>query len=137
MLIVPPDVDTLKAERVLVGWKESREARRVLQDALPFLHEAKSVSIVEVCDHGMEASARGHLDDVVHYLARHRISVGSVAALPAKIGVADHLVDMAKSEGADLIVAGAYGHSRLGEWIFGGVTRDLLAASPVCCLVSN
>jgi nucleotide-binding universal stress UspA family protein len=55
----------------------------------------------------------------------------------AKHGVADHLIDLARVEGADLIVTGAYGHSRLGEWIFGGVTRELLASSPVCCLMSN
>jgi nucleotide-binding universal stress UspA family protein len=47
------------------------------------------------------------------------------------------LIRIAKAEGADLIVAGAYGHSRLGEWVFGGVTRDLLASSPVCCLLAH
>jgi nucleotide-binding universal stress UspA family protein len=44
---------------------------------------------------------------------------------------------MAQDEGADLLVAGAYGHSRLGEWMFGGMTRDLLATSPFCCLMSH
>jgi nucleotide-binding universal stress UspA family protein len=47
------------------------------------------------------------------------------------------LIRLAKAGGADLIVAGAYGHSRLGEWAFGGVTRDLLTSSPVCCLLSH
>jgi nucleotide-binding universal stress UspA family protein len=47
------------------------------------------------------------------------------------------LIGLAKAEGTDLIVAGAYGHSRLGEWVFGGVTRDLLASSPVCCLLAH
>jgi nucleotide-binding universal stress UspA family protein len=55
----------------------------------------------------------------------------------AKHGIADHLIDLSSAEGADLIVTGAYGHSRLGEWIFGGVTRELLASSPVCCFMSN
>src|SRR5215470_7157436 len=137
MLVVPPGVDSLKAERILVGWKDSREARRALQDSLPLLHEAKSVAVVEVCDDGMEALARRHVEDVAHYLTRHRISVGSATADVAKHGIADHLIDLARVEGADLIVTGAYGHSRLGEWIFGGVTRELLASSPVCCFVSN
>jgi nucleotide-binding universal stress UspA family protein len=137
MLVVPPGVDTLKAERILVGWKDSREARRALQDSLPLLHEAKSVAIVEVCEDGMEASARQHVKDVARYLTRHRVSVGSATAGAAKHGIADHLIDLARVEGADLIVTGAYGHSRLGEWIFGGVTRELLASSPVCCFVSN
>jgi nucleotide-binding universal stress UspA family protein len=137
VLAVPPGIDALRAERVVIGWKDSREARRALQDSLPLLHEAKSVAIVEVCDKGMEASARRHIDDVAGYLARHRISVGSVAAAHAENSVASELIRVAKTEGADLIVTGAYGHSRLGEWVFGGVTRDLFASSPVCCLLSN
>jgi nucleotide-binding universal stress UspA family protein len=137
MLVVPPGVDKLKAERILIGWKDSREARRALQDSLPLLHEATSVAIVEVCDDGTEALARGHVEDVARYLTRHRISVGSATAAAAKHGITDHLIDLARVEGADLIVTGAYGHSRLGEWIFGGVTRELLASSPVCCLMSN
>ncbi len=137
MLFVPPGIDTLKAERILIGWNDSREARRALQDALPLLHEAKSVAIVEVCDDGREALARRHVEEVAHYLTRHRISVGSATAGAAKHGIADHLIDLARVEGADLIVTGAYGHSRLGEWIFGGVTRELLASSPVCCFMSN
>jgi nucleotide-binding universal stress UspA family protein len=44
---------------------------------------------------------------------------------------------MVHDENIDLLVAGAYGHSRLGEWVFGGVTRELLAESPVCCLFSH
>jgi nucleotide-binding universal stress UspA family protein len=74
---------------------------------------------------------------VARYLMRHRISVGSATAAAVKHGVADHLIDLASVEGADLIVTAAYGHNRLGEWIFGGVTRELLASSPVCCLMSN
>jgi nucleotide-binding universal stress UspA family protein len=135
MLVVPPGIDTLEAERILIGWKDSREARRALRDSLPLLHEAKSVAIVEVCDDSMEALARRHVEDVARYLTRHRISVGSATAAAAKHGVADHLIDLARVEGADLIVTGASG--RLGEWIFGGVTRELLTSSPVCCLMSN
>jgi nucleotide-binding universal stress UspA family protein len=137
MLVVPPGIDTLKAEQILIGWNDSREARRALQDSLPLLHEAKSVAIVEVCDDSMEGLARRHVEDVAHYLTRHRISVGSATAGAPKHGIAAHLIDLARVEGADLIVTGAYGHSRLGEWIFGGVTRELLASSPVCCFMSN
>jgi len=137
MLVVPPGIDRLKAERILIGWKDSREARRALKDSLALLREAKSVAIVEVCDDNMEALARQHVEDVAHYLTRHRIAVGSATAGVAKHSTADHLIDLARLEGADLIVTGAYGHSRLGEWIFGGVTRKLLTSSPVCCFMSN
>jgi nucleotide-binding universal stress UspA family protein len=137
ILVVPPDVDALKAERILIAWKESREARRAVQESLPLLQAAKSVAVLEVCDHRAETAGRQHVDDVAQYLARHRISIGSATAAATTQRIADQLIETARAEGADLIVAGGYGHSRLGEWIFGGVTRDLLKSSPVCCLFAN
>jgi nucleotide-binding universal stress UspA family protein len=137
VLLVPPGVAALKAEHVVIGWKESREARRALSDSLPFLHQAKAVSIVEVCEAGMEASGQPHVDDVANYLARHRITVESALAVRAAGDAATELLRRAGADNADLIVTGAYGHTRLGEWIFGGVTRGLLAASPVCCLMTH
>jgi nucleotide-binding universal stress UspA family protein len=115
----------LRAERVVIGWKDTREARRALQDSLPLLHEAKSVLVSEVCDGGTETATRKHLDDVVRYLARHRIAASAITTL-AKGSIANELIGISQAENADLIVAGAYGHARLGEWVFGGVTRDLL-----------
>jgi nucleotide-binding universal stress UspA family protein len=56
---------------------------------------------------------------------------------PADITAANSLLRLVQDEAADLIVAGAYGHTRLGEWIFGGMTQALLAESPVCCLFSH
>jgi nucleotide-binding universal stress UspA family protein len=50
---------------------------------------------------------------------------------------ADQIIGLALDEGADLLVTGAYGHSRLNEWVFGGMTRDLLTSSPICCLMSH
>jgi nucleotide-binding universal stress UspA family protein len=137
ILVVPGGVDSMRAERVVIGWKETREARRAVQDALPFLHEASRVSIVEVCEHGSEDEVHRHLSDVTRYLERHRIKMGARIVAHAK-SAASELVKVAGDEDADLIVAGAYGHSRLGEWIFGGVTRDLLTkSSSVCCLMSH
>ena len=104
--------------------------------ALPLLHEAKSVSVAAVGDQDTEALSRRHINDVVHYLARHRISASAITT-SAKGSIANELIRVAQAEDADLIVAGAYGHSRLGEWIFGGVTRDLLTSSPICCLLAN
>jgi hypothetical protein len=56
--------------------------------------------------------------------------------LRQRVGIAKELIRMSQTKNADLIVAGAYGHTRLGEWVFGGVTRDLLTSSPVCCLLA-
>ena len=136
-LVVPEGVDSLRAEHVVIGWKDTREARRAVPDALPFLQEATRVTIVEACGPGEEKTALGRLDDVARYLAHHRIKGGPKVMLEQKGSGAEQLIRIAREERADLLVTGAYGHSRLGEWIFGGMTRELLAASPICCLMSH
>lgn len=137
VLVVPPGIDTLAGERVIVAWKDTREARRALRDALPFLARAGAVTLVEICDEPSVSEGRQHLEDVARYLNRHKVKVGAKVATRSEGRVADELVRIAKADGADLIVAGAYGHSRLGEWVFGGATRDLLASSPTCCLFGH
>lgn len=136
-LVVPEGVSTLRAEHVVIGWKDTREARRAVQDSLPFLQGATRVTIVEACGADEEKSALGHLDDVARYLTRHRINGGPRVMLEQKGSGAAQLMRIAQEERADLLVTGAYGHSRLGEWVFGGMTRDLLATSPICCLMSH
>jgi nucleotide-binding universal stress UspA family protein len=137
VLVVPAGVDSLKAERVVIGWKDTREARRAVCDSLPLLREASSVAIVEIAEFSDEKQAQAHIDDVAGYLARHHVPVTSkttaYAAGPPHVA----LLRVAQDMNADLIVAGGYGRSRLGEWIFGGVTQGLLASSTVCCLLSH
>jgi nucleotide-binding universal stress UspA family protein len=93
--------------------------------------------IVEVCEYGMELQSQKSAEDIAGYLRRHKVTMGAMAYLHAEQSVADEILRFAKEERADLIVAGGYGRSRLGEWMFGGVTRDLLASSPLCCLFSH
>ncbi|UGA41481.1 universal stress protein [Bradyrhizobium quebecense] len=81
--------------------------------------------------------ARLHVDDVIRYLAHHRIKAESRVEVQAHGSGADQIIGLADDEGADLLVTGAYGHSRLNEWVFGGTTRDLLTSSPICCLMSH
>ena len=130
-------IGALRGEHVVIGWRDSREARRAVRDALPFLHEATRVTVVEICESGEEAAAQEHIDDVARYLSRHRIGGGPRVVIHQEGSGAAQLIRLAQNEGADLIVTGAYGHSRLGEWMFGGMTRDLLATSPFCCLMSH
>lgn len=94
------------------------------------------MTIVEICEKDRMEIARHNLGDVVGYLARHRIKAEARVEthLVGKTG-ADQIIRVAEDEGADLLVTGAYGHSRLNEWIFGGMTRDLLNSSPICCLI--
>jgi nucleotide-binding universal stress UspA family protein len=137
VLLVPDNVDSLGARRIVVAWKDTRESRRAVRDAIPLLRDAEEVMIVEVCEHGTEMQSQRQIDDVASHLLRHKITVGAKAYLHTEQTVAGELLRFAKEARADLIVAGGYGHSRLGEWAFGGVTRDLIADSPVCCLFSH
>jgi nucleotide-binding universal stress UspA family protein len=84
-----------------------------------------------------EGAARERMDEVARYLNGHRITGGPRVILHRDESAAALLIRLAQDEGADLLVTGAHGHSRLGERIFGGMTHELLATSPICCLMSH
>ncbi|KQT59912.1 universal stress protein UspA [Methylobacterium sp. Leaf456] len=135
MLLVPPGTDHLEAKRVAIAWKNTREARRAMRDALPFLLRASHVAVITVD----EGKGRDDEDgrDTVRLLQAHGIEASAVQGGSGDATTAEALLDAVGEQGADLIVAGAYGHGRLREWAFGGVTRDLLHGAPVCCLLSH
>jgi nucleotide-binding universal stress UspA family protein len=137
ILLVPDTAHPLEFRRVVVAWKDTRECRRAVRDALPLLQEAKEVLLVEVGEHEGHAQSKKALADVAAYLVRHRVIIADQVWCPPRGPVAAELFQFVEDEKADLIVAGGYGHSRLGEWMFGGVTRELLSASPVCCMLSH
>lgn len=138
VLVVPDGLgEAYPGQRALVAWKDTREARHAVQSAVPYLRMAKHIALVEVAESVLASAARERLDDVEKYLLRHGIAVNTKAVLHPHGSISDQLKSEARKEGADLIVAGAYGHTRLGEWVFGGVTRGLLQKSDVCCLFSN
>ena len=137
VLVVPDGVTSNAGERILIAWKDTREARHAVQAALPYLTTAKDITLVQIAEEVEERAAAAQLDDVERYLVRHRIEVRAKSVLHPTGSIADQLRNVAKNERTDLIVAGAYGHTRLGEWIFGGVTRGLLNTGDVCCLFSN
>jgi nucleotide-binding universal stress UspA family protein len=126
VLIAPPPGGELKADKVVVSWKDTRESRRALSDAMPFLVAAEEVVIVEVAAPDEVHHAEARTAAVASGLKRHRVNASTsvVAAEPALVTI--ELNRAAEAIGADLLVAGGYGHSRLGEWFFGGVTRELL-----------
>lgn len=133
LLVVPEKVDHVEARRIAIGWCNTREARRAVSDALPFLRRAAKVVVIRI-DEGAEACRD---DAVVRYLAAFGIQATAARASAEGIGTAEALVDLACEHAADLLVTGAYGHSRLREWAFGGATRDLLRGCPICCLLSH
>jgi nucleotide-binding universal stress UspA family protein len=136
VLVVPPGIDRLEFSRVLVAWKDTREARRAIRDALPFLKLADEVSIAVAKTPGAE-DADAQIADVAKYLERHDVRVAQQIATVASEHEEVLLLDLARQHGVNLIVAGAYGRTRLSEWIFGGVTRNLLLKSSIPCLLSN
>lgn len=131
VLFVPPHVDNLSAKRIVVGWKDTRESRRAVWDGLPFLKRAKEFFVVSV---DVDSGGAG---DVARYLGCHGVEACALVRPASTIAAADEIVRIAQQEGADLIVCGAYGHSRMREWVFGGVTRDLLDRAPLCCLMTH
>ncbi len=136
VLIVSPTASTLDLASVVIGWKETRETRRAVVDALPLLSQAARVTVVEIAAEENMAAARAHLADVVAWLGRHDIAADSLAA-PSVGDDAVRLDAIAQEKGAGLLVAGAYGHNRLREWVLGGVTHDLLLRPARCSLVSH
>jgi nucleotide-binding universal stress UspA family protein len=136
VLIVPAAVTELKLGRVLVGWKDTRETRRAVADALPLLAQATHVAVAEIAIEDEMAEARARVADVAGWLLRHGINAEPVVARATQDD-ATRLSGLAQEQDADLIVAGAYGHSRLREWALGGVTRDLLLRTDRCSLVSH
>jgi nucleotide-binding universal stress UspA family protein len=137
MIVVPPEVDRLKLSSLVVGWKDTREARRAVVDALPLLQKAKEVTVVEIIANDGDRPAAGHrVADVAAWLARHQVDACHM--VPNHRGDAvEQLIKHASDIEADMIVAGAYGHTRMREWIFGGVTRDLITQSKHCSFLSH
>jgi len=137
VLVVPDTITPLRLRRVVVAWKDTRECRRAVRDAVTFLQQAEELLLVGIDEGEAEASAKRTLSDVAAYLLRHRIAAVHEIWRQARGPVAAELLHIVQEERADLIVAGGYGHTRPGEWIFGGVTHELLTSSPVCCMLSH
>jgi nucleotide-binding universal stress UspA family protein len=136
VLIVPEKRKKMSLNHVVVGWKGSRESRRVIVDALPLMKLAGKVTVLEIAPEAELPRAKDSLADVCSWLKRHGISA-SAEAVAAKGQDSARFSELAHEMGADLIVAGAYGHSRLREWVLGGVTYDFLLNPDRCVLVSH
>jgi nucleotide-binding universal stress UspA family protein len=136
LIVVPPSVQWLDLRSVLVAWKDVREARRAVLDALPILAAAKEVVIAEIPERDSRAEALSHVTDVAAWLRGHGI-VASTVVPETTAGVTEQLEKIAADIGAGAVVAGAYGHSRLREWILSGVTRHLATESRRCAFLSR
>jgi nucleotide-binding universal stress UspA family protein len=133
VMIAPRGIKHLSARQIVVGWKDAPEARRAVRDALPFLGSADEVFIVGA---GPETPSSA-LERVTAYLKARGINAKPVTEELGSGRASAALLRVAQRVNADLIVAGAFGHSRFREWALGGVTRDLIASMPVCCMLSR
>ncbi|MFO1162609.1 MAG: universal stress protein [Reyranellaceae bacterium] len=138
VLVAAASQSKLDLRTVVVSWKDAREARRAVQDALPLLRLAERVVVVEVVASADLADARARTHDVVAWLTSHGIAA-TAQAIAARTGEAVELRNIASDLELDagLIVGGAYGHTRLREWVLGGVTRDFLLQPDRCSFVSH
>jgi nucleotide-binding universal stress UspA family protein len=136
VLIVPADADGLALKHLLVGWKDSPETRRAVSDALPLLEMAGRVTLAQIAPKDDLETARSALADVATWLGRHGVKAEIHIEAPAGDDVRQ-MDALARAQGADVIIAGAYGHSRLREWALGGVTADLLLTAKRFALVSH
>ena len=136
VLVVPESATKIGFDRILVGWKDTRETRRAVADALPLLKKATFVTVVEIALESEMVQARRSLDQVVEWLKRHGVAAQSIGA--ASTGQdSRHLAEIGRDQKTDLLVAGAYGHNRLREWMLGGVTHDLLTRPEGCSFVAH
>jgi len=120
--------------KLLVAWNGSREAARAVADAMPLLERADEVKVLSAkpLDIGNLPGA-----DIALHLARHDVNTEAYGTTNKDIDIGDLLLNEAAEEGADLLVMGAYGHSRLRETILGGATRHILQHMTVPVLMSH
>ncbi len=126
----------LKLDRVMLCWDGSRAATRAIADAMPLLKRAGLVEVVIVSN---EAGKQDEIDgaDMGAHLARHGLNVEVKRTVLGDIDVADVILSHAADAGSDFIVMGGYGHSRLREFVLGGVTRSILQSMTAPVLMSH
>jgi nucleotide-binding universal stress UspA family protein len=137
LIVVPQDQTRgLKLDRVIICWDGSRPAARAIADAMPILQRAKSIEIVVVTG---ERDKSGEITgtNMRRHLGRHGINVETKHITGGGAGVQNAILSHATESGADFIALGGYGHSRLREFILGGVTRSILQSMTVPVLMSH
>lgn len=125
-----------KLDRVMVCWDGSRAATRAIADALPLMQKAKQVEVVIVAT-GRPKSDEVPGADLGQHLARHGLKVEVKRITSPDIDVPSTILSYAADSSADMLVMGGYGHSRLREFVLGGVTRGLLESMTVPVLMSH
>jgi nucleotide-binding universal stress UspA family protein len=137
MIMVPYIQKTaFKTDNVMICWDGSRTAARAVADAIPIIRKGGRVEIVIVArERGKQDEIEGA--DIGQHLARHGLKVDVHRISGGNIDVGDALLSHAADSSADLMIMGGYGHSRLREFILGGVTRSIFESMTVPVLLSH
>jgi nucleotide-binding universal stress UspA family protein len=126
----------LKLDRVMVCWDGGRAASRAIADSMPFLEKAKQIEVVLVAGNPAKSDEIPGAD-LGQHLARHGLKINVKRLVAPDIDVTSAVLSYAADSSADMIVMGGYGHSRLREFVLGGVTRGILATMTVPTLMSH
>jgi nucleotide-binding universal stress UspA family protein len=121
---------------IMVAWDGSREATRAVHDAMPYLVRADKVVVMEIIGSN-EGERRDPASDIARHLARHGVETEAAHSHETDIALGDQLLDACVDRNVDLLVAGAYGHSRLREYALGGVTRHLMTHLSIPMIFSH
>jgi nucleotide-binding universal stress UspA family protein len=124
-------------KRIVIGWNGSKEAARAVFDALPLLQAAEFVEVLVVDPEERRPGGTQQGEGIAATLARHGVKAERVAAQKGRGSIEEAIVDHCDIAKADLLVLGAYGHSWLREFLFGGVTRGVLDNAPIATFMSH
>jgi len=133
VLIAPPEPPATIGDAVVIGWNRSAGAARALSAAIPFLERSRSVTIVSVTTGAKQGPPA---QQMAKYLTWHDVQAEVVEIPPDHRLVGEVLLEEAEKINADLLVMGAYSHSRLRELILGGVTRYALQNAEIPVLMA-
>jgi len=136
VLALPASRTRISTDRIVVAWKNTREARRAVSDALPLLRRAQHVCVVSVQAPSDQAPSAVSTEQLLRRLMQHGVRA-SHETLSTRRDPAQELLRFALANDYDLIVAGGFGRSRAGEWLLGGMTQSLLEQASLPVLFSH
>jgi len=125
-------------EKVMIAWDDSQQAARAVNDSLPVLYQATNVvDVVSVPSDSTDNITNAKVDEICSFLMSHGVDVNPFVPKASSVGTGSAILNLAAVDKADLLVMGAWGHSRAREYLFGGVTRSMLAGATLPLLVSH
>ncbi len=139
VLLAPPQIRAKKDgfDTIMVCWRDTKESSRAVSQAMPFLQRSKKVVVAMVDEEGApEQFGQEPGADISRHLSRHNCNV-ELRHLTGWGSVSDALLNEAEKSGAGMIVMGSYGHSRIRQWVLGGVTRDVMSRALVPILTAH